>query len=492
MQIVGRYALHSPIASGGMGTVYLGRLVGAAGFGRTVAIKAMLPSCAADPDFVSMFLDEARLAARVQHPNVVQTLDVVHENGSLILVMEYAHGESLSKLTRGGARIPVAIATAIACDVLDGLHAAHEARDGRGELLGIVHRDVSPQNVLVTVEGVSKVLDFGVAKAKGRLHTTRDGQVKGKLAYMPPEQFHGDLVDRRADVFAAAVVFWEMLTGQRLFAGDTEAATVGKILAGEVTPARAIDSRIPPALDAVVMRALARDPNHRFATAHEMARAVEDAMMPARRAEVAEWLKSCASNILDARSSSIYKIERESGADFGAEAARVIAQVSQATPLSGVHVGAAHPEPGAMEHSAAPIHSNIERAPTHGLLLWLLAGVFASVSAIALVLLFRAGLVRRDVGHPVTSVASLASDTPIAEPPPPAPSASEVAASASASASGAASAAPSTATPVASGALRPASRTNGLPATGSGAHDCTNPCSFDARGVKVCKVECLQ
>jgi serine/threonine protein kinase len=190
------------IAAGGMATVHLGRLLGPVGFSRTVAIKRLHPQYAKDPDFVSMFLDEARVAARIQHPNVVPTLDVVSLEGELFLVMDYVAGESLGRLLRAlrdrGPRVPPRIVGSIMTNVLYGLHAAHEARSERGEPLGLIHRDVSPQNVLVGLDGVARVLDFGVAKAAGRVQTTGDGQVKGKLSYMPPEQIAGGEIDRRA------------------------------------------------------------------------------------------------------------------------------------------------------------------------------------------------------------------------------------------------------------------------------------------------------
>src|SRR5580658_1265694 len=228
-RMVGRYALYEKIASGGMATVHIGRLLGPVGFTRTVAIKRMHPQFTGDPEFVSMFLDEARLAARIRHPNVVSTLDVVAMNGELFLVMDYVPGESLARLVRGatlrGERIPPAIAATIMVGVLHGLHAAHEARNDRGEPLEVVHRDVSPQNILVGIDGVSRVLDFGVAKAVGRLHTTRDGQLKGKLAYMAPEQLRGTTT-RLTDVYAASIVLWEALTSKRPFQAENEAQMV--------------------------------------------------------------------------------------------------------------------------------------------------------------------------------------------------------------------------------------------------------------------------
>ncbi|MCA9588320.1 MAG: serine/threonine protein kinase, partial [Myxococcales bacterium] len=237
-RVVGRYALYGALAAGGMATVHLGRLLGPVGFSRTVAIKRLHAQFAADPEFVSMFLDEARVAARIRHPNVVPTLDVVTTDGELFLVMEYVPGESLAKLTRAvrerGERIPLPVMSAIMVGTLLGLHAAHEATDERGEPLHIVHRDVSPQNVLVGTDGVAKILDFGVAKAAGRIQTTREGQIKGKLAYMPPEQLRGGDVTRKCDVYAAGVMLWELLTGQRLFSGDNEGAVVARVLEGRI------------------------------------------------------------------------------------------------------------------------------------------------------------------------------------------------------------------------------------------------------------------
>src|SRR6185369_14610263 len=212
---------------GGMATVHLVRLLGPVGFSRTVAIKRLHAQFASDPEFVSMFLDEARLAARIRHPNVVPTLDVVTTGGELFLVMEYVPGESAARLARAlrerQQTIPLRVLSGIITGVLHGLHAAHEAKDEQGAPLSIVHRDVSPQNVLVGTDGVARVLDFGVAKAAGRIHQTREGSVKGKLPYMPPEQMRGGEISRKTDVYAAAVVLWECLTGEWLFDGPNDA-----------------------------------------------------------------------------------------------------------------------------------------------------------------------------------------------------------------------------------------------------------------------------
>jgi serine/threonine-protein kinase len=229
--VIGRYALYDEIASGGMATVHIGRLLGPVGFSRTVAIKRMHANLAKDPEFVSMFLDEARLAARIRHPNVIGTLDVVALAGELFLVMEYVHGESLFRLMKAardaGSPIPLPIVSAIMVGVLDGLHAAHEATNEREEPLGIVHRDVSPHNVIVGAsDGLARVLDFGIAKAADRTHSTQDGQIKGKLSYMAPEQLASEAVDRRSDIYAASVVLWEAIAGRRMLSGEGELKSV--------------------------------------------------------------------------------------------------------------------------------------------------------------------------------------------------------------------------------------------------------------------------
>ncbi|HEY2368395.1 MAG TPA: serine/threonine-protein kinase, partial [Polyangiaceae bacterium] len=273
-RMIGRYALYKEIASGGMATVHLGRIVGAGGFSRPVAIKRLHAQYARDPSFVAMFLDEARLASRIFHPNVVAPLDVVSTDGELFLVMEYVRGASLSRLLRsalaGEGLVSPRIVSSVIGGLLYGLHAAHEARGDRGEALDLVHRDVSPQNVLVGVDGVSRVLDFGVAKASGRMQTTRDGQLKGKLAYMAPEQVKGEVVTRKTDVYAATVVLWESLTGRRLFKADNEANAIARVLAGVVPAASSIVSGLAPEVDAVIACGLHLDPDQRYASARDM------------------------------------------------------------------------------------------------------------------------------------------------------------------------------------------------------------------------------
>jgi len=323
--VIGRYALYGELASGGMATVHFGRLLGPAGFSRTVAVKRLHAHLAKDPDFVSMFLDEARLAARVRHPNVVPTLDVVSEDGELFLVMEYVRGESLSRLLRAARAddviMPLPVLAAIVCGMLHGLHAAHEATNERGEPLDLVHRDVSPQNVLVGVDGVARVLDFGVAKAVGRLHTTRDGSVKGKPAYMAPEQLFRGAVDRRADIFAAGVVLWELLAGERLFNGDSEGAIIASVLDAPIDRPSTRPAALSDVLDDVTMRALERNPSERYGTARQMAREIEERVPLASPAQVGEWVEQIACDALSGRSRMVASIETN---DIGPEPTTVV------------------------------------------------------------------------------------------------------------------------------------------------------------------------
>jgi eukaryotic-like serine/threonine-protein kinase len=312
VRILGRYALYDEIASGGMATVHIGRLIGPVGFSRTVAIKRLHPQFAKEPDFVTMFLDEARLAARIRHPNVVGTLDVVALGGELFLVMEYVQGESLARLMRTvrerGVGVPIPIASAVIVGVLEGLHAAHEATNDYGEPLGIVHRDISPQNILVGADGVPRVVDFGVAKAAGRMQTTRDGQLKGKLGYMAPEQISG-FATRATDVHAAAVVLWEMLTARRLYHGENELQTYSNILAGNILPPSTYAAGVSAELDAVILRALSPNPLARFASAREMARALLRTTSIASASDVGDWVESIAGTNLSIRARKIAAIE---------------------------------------------------------------------------------------------------------------------------------------------------------------------------------------
>jgi serine/threonine-protein kinase len=316
-RLIGRYALYDEIASGGMASVHFGRLLGPGGFARSVAIKRLHAHFAKDPEFVAMFLDEARLAARVRHPNVVPTIDVVAESGELFLVMEYVQGESLARLLKAAARdkrrVPPRIAATVAIQTLWGLHAAHEAKSERGAPLGIIHRDVSPQNILVGDDGVARIVDFGVAKAAWRYQSTREGQLKGKLAYMAPEQVRGGATqDRRVDVYAAAVVLWETLCTKRYVPEDNPALMLKKLLEHAAEPPSRFVPDVPPELDAIVLRGMAADPGERFATASEMADALEGAIVMASPREIAAWVRAAVGSVLEERARMLSEIESAS------------------------------------------------------------------------------------------------------------------------------------------------------------------------------------
>jgi serine/threonine-protein kinase len=309
---IGRYEVAERIAAGGMATVHLGRQHGDFGFARVVAIKRLLPQYCEDPEFESMFIDEARLAARITHPNVVSILDVVAVDGELLLVMDYVHGESLWRLLgltqKAASQLPIEIASSVICDVLHGLHAAHEAKDRRGNPLEIVHRDVSPQNVIVGEDGVARVLDFGIAKAADSVHFTRAGTIRGKAAYMAPEQISGSGETRHTDLFAVGVMLWELLTTERLFAGSAR-ADIARRLSAEIPLPSARNAAVPPALDAVVMTALASDPEQRFADAQQMASALETACPAGGRAQVVEWVRTHAAPRLEERAALTARLE---------------------------------------------------------------------------------------------------------------------------------------------------------------------------------------
>jgi serine/threonine protein kinase len=278
---IGRYELLIKLAVGGMGSVYVGRQRGAAGFERLVAIKRMHSHVAQTPEMLGAFLDEARIAALIHHPNVVRVQDVYESEGECLLVMDYVDGVALSGLLwamrQRGEMPPPRASLRVMIDALLGLHAAHELRGLDGAPMDVVHRDVSPQNVLLGAgDGVARVTDFGIARAAGRSTKTRTGQVKGKLRYMPPEQATEGVVDRRADLFAASVVLWELLAGRRFFKGENDAKILLEIASGEYPDLAAARPDLPPALAALVTRGLARDPARRWPTALEFAQALED------------------------------------------------------------------------------------------------------------------------------------------------------------------------------------------------------------------------
>jgi serine/threonine protein kinase len=282
---IGRYQLVAPIGAGGMGRVWVA-LDTAAPSLRLVAIKTTLAGAALSRDFWAMLSDEASLASRINHPNVCATYELGEEAGTHFLVMEWSDGASLRDVLDAAPnkRIAPELAAFVAAGVAAGLHAAHELTDDEGHPLGVVHRDVSPQNVLVSMRGHVRLADFGVAKARGQQHkATETGEVKGKLSYMAPEQVTSKAIDRRADVFALGCVLYEACLGVRPFHGADALATMYKILEAPLSPPRSLDPSFPEALEAVLLKALAKNANDRYATAEDLRAALMDYLSTTRR-----------------------------------------------------------------------------------------------------------------------------------------------------------------------------------------------------------------
>ncbi len=299
-RVLGRYRLVRRLARGGMATVYQAELLGEHGFAKTVAIKTIHPNMANDARFLEMFLAEARIASRIAHPNVCAITDFGMDEGSPYLVMEYLDGFSLASiLARRRGPIPPDVAARIVADAARGLDAAHAMHDENGRLLGVVHRDVSPQNLFLLRSGVAKVLDFGIAKATHLGGNTAVGTLKGKMSYMAPEQLHGLSVDRRVDVWALGVVLWEATVGKRLFGGTDPGDIAAGVLGGTIARPASIVAGYPEALSDVVMAALSRNPAKRTATSAALADALERYLYslgrPCGPSQVSAWLASSGS-----------------------------------------------------------------------------------------------------------------------------------------------------------------------------------------------------
>jgi serine/threonine protein kinase len=290
-----RYELLCPIAEGGMASVWIARQTGKHGFEKLVAVKTILPKFAADARFQKMFVDEARIASRIEHANVAQILDVGEQHGTTYLVMEYVDGDSLSTVNRSlqkkGIKLSPGVLLRLMSEVCGGLHAAHELRNADGALLGVVHRDVSPQNVLVSTRGITKLIDFGIAKARDRgAGDTNTETLKGKVRYMAPEQAHGHNVDRRADLWAVGAIMYHFLAGKPPYDGENDVQTLLLLTSGRAPPP--LPSTVHGAIASVVNRALATLPDQRYATATEMQQALQEAMAEAKASSSAAAVAS--------------------------------------------------------------------------------------------------------------------------------------------------------------------------------------------------------
>jgi serine/threonine-protein kinase len=338
---LGRYDIMYRVARGGMAAVYLARLSATQGFAKWVAIKTIHAHVADEPRYIGMFLDEAKLAARINHPNVCTVFDFGESDGIYYLAMEYLHGQALSStipraLAKGG--LPTSIGARIVADAARGLHAAHELRDTEGNLAGVVHRDVSPQNIFVLYDGIAKVVDFGIAKSNEqtgeRTHTT---ELKGKIAYMAPEQIAHAPLDRRADLWALGVVLWEATTGRRLFHRANEIATLNAVAYEAVPPPSTVRADYPADLEAIVMRALDRDPLRRYQTAAEMARDLEVHLAtlasPVTNTEVGMFMQAIFRDEIRAREDALRAREREGASMSGAQpVASSVAALASSVP----------------------------------------------------------------------------------------------------------------------------------------------------------------
>jgi serine/threonine-protein kinase len=455
---IGRYTLHGAIASGGMATIHYGRFRNDVGFARTVAIKRLLPRYASDPVFVAMLMDEARLAARIQHPNVVQTLDVIHEGDEVLLVLDYVHGASVGRILRAqterGQRVPVPIAAALVAGALHGVHAAHEAKDERGQLLELIHRDLSPDNILVDESGIARVVDFGIAKARGRSQqATRPGGLKGKLAYMAPEQVHGE-TSRRSDVFSMGIVLWEMLVGDRLFGGAYDGEILAAVLTTKVPRPSKRRPEVPLALENVVLKSLRRVPGNRYATALEMAMAIEASVPIAAASEVATWLQALMADELETQRRVVAEIERTDPDALVGEAVKSAATARGA---------GASERPSRRAHLAA------------------VAGGFALAVLVYVLASRRGDEAQRAVapasGGPIAATPSTPESSATSEPPPPPGSAL-----ASSSSSGSSSGQPA----------RVDRRSHPPPQPpGPRTRECDPPFTIDSKGVRTWKRQCF-
>lgn len=341
---LGRYELLIPVARGGMARVWAARQHGQRGFTKLVAIKTILPHLAREEEFERMFLDEARIASGVHHPNVCEIYELGDERGTLYMAMEWVTADSLSRVLRASGKvepIDARVAARVIADACAGLHAAHELTDDSGRHLGVVHRDLSPHNILLTADGVAKVADFGVAKALGQLHeATSAGQLKGKISYMAPEQVTGAEVDRRSDVFSLGCVLYESTTGHKPFKGDGDHQVMHALLQGEVVPPSQIIRSYPQALERIVLRALSSQPLLRFPTAEQMRFALEEFLARSgqlvTQANVAQTVRARIGPLMDRRKERIRLATQAGDRDAWQDAAHMTPSGARATSASGV------------------------------------------------------------------------------------------------------------------------------------------------------------
>ena len=374
---LGRYEVLMPIAEGGMAAVWAARMKGSRGFQKVVAIKTMLPDLSDDMDFEAMFYDEARLIARIRHPHIVEMIDLGDEDGMLYIVMEWVEGDTLFTLNRraknrGG--IPLPLLLRIASDAAAGLHAAHELRDESGKPLGLVHRDVSPQNIMISEGGIVKIVDFGVAKAAGRMHETRvAGLMKGKVPYLSPEQLAGGKVDRRSDIFSLGIVLYAMVSGRHPFRAQQDSKTIENISTRAPVPLRELAPDTHPELEAIIFRALEKEPDERWQTCAEIQRALDQLLgsmgTTVTDGDIAAFLQDTLGDIIEERHAAlkeaIRKADGRAPSEAGAGSARSKPRPKAGAPLPATFDGIL---PVSLEEdapaSSGPMSSSSRSAPT--------------------------------------------------------------------------------------------------------------------------------
>ena len=402
-ELGGKYRILADLGQGGTATVSLAVARGPSGFSKLVVLKVMKSTLTQEHEFSQMFMNEARLAARLNHPNIVQTNEVFEHHGLPVIVMEYLEGQALSGIlsrARGTDRFPLAMHLRVISDVLGGLHYSHELRDFDGTSLNVVHRDMSPHNVFVTFDGQVKLLDFGIAKLSGSHVETATGVIKGKIRYMSPEQITGENVDRRADIFAVGVMLWEAATDGRMWAGMSEATIMNQLLNGELPNPRDIKADVDPALEVIIMKALSSNPESRYGSAAEL------------QADLDDYLGKLGTQV---RPRDIGKIVQDMFEDVRAQMKRIIesqlskvasltdAEYAQTAPLELTNLALTQSGSTQLESDAYPEERS--RAPLFAavaLLLLLIAGVGWAV----------VGKGNAEAGDPKTGSSATPADAP--------------------------------------------------------------------------------
>ena len=351
----GKYYLLERINVGGMAEVFKAKTFGVEGFERLLAVKRILPNIAEDEEFITMFIDEAKIAVQLQHANIAQIFDLGKVDDSYFIALEYLHGRDLrsifDRMRNKGEALPIAMACYVTMQVCEGLDYAHNKRDAQGRELNLVHRDISPQNVLIGYEGECKLIDFGIAKAAGKASKTQAGILKGKFGYMSPEQVRGLPIDKRSDIFAVGIVLYELLTGERLFIGESDFSTLEKVRNVEITPPSSYNKKIPAELERVVLKALARDPDDRYANAIDLHDDLQSFLYSVgeffSRKDLAAWMKKTFAMEIEEDNAKLEEFRQVAPPVASAEVSRRAAVAGLPAPRVGAGGGGAVAKGGA-------------------------------------------------------------------------------------------------------------------------------------------------